>query len=85
MAVRLGVYRDGARVATMNPGFDFYAASQQRSSTIAIESGPPRDLYAVLEGVEPSGVARVSVFINPLVMWIWISWAIMATGALVAV
>ena len=45
---------------------------------VAIDSGPARDLYLVLTELTPTGTARLSVFVNPLVLWLWVAGAIIA-------
>jgi cytochrome c-type biogenesis protein CcmF len=84
VSVTLGVERDGARVATMRPGRDTFAVDGTEAAVVAIDSGPTRDLYMVLTGLRPDGTASVSVFVNPLVMWLWIAGAIIALGGLLA-
>jgi len=81
----LAVYDGTDRIATLNPGVDVFLAQMQRSSEVAIDSTPFRDVYVVLVGLTPDGVARISVFINPMMMWIWVGGLIVALGALVAV
>ena len=80
----LGVYRGEERIGTMSPGVNFYRASQQRSTEVAVDSNPMRDLYVVLMGLDASGRATLSVFVNPLVMWLWIAGVIVVAGGLVA-
>ena len=82
--VRLGVYRDGRRAFTMAPAVDFFVADQQRATDIALDSTPLRDLYVAMAGLSEDGVARLSVLILPLVMWLWIAGGIIAAGGLLA-
>ncbi|MCC6832034.1 MAG: heme lyase CcmF/NrfE family subunit [Thermoleophilia bacterium] len=84
VTVQLGVFEDGERVATLRPARDFYFADQQPSTEVALDSGPSRDLYAVLGGLDEQGLARVSIFVNPLVMWLWIAGVVIFAGGLVA-
>lgn len=83
-AVRVRVERDGDRVATMTPGIQQFAVDGVRGSQVAVDSTPARDLYLVVTRIEPSGAALLSIYVNPLVMWIWIAGMIMAAGGLVA-
>ncbi|MEW6581457.1 MAG: heme lyase CcmF/NrfE family subunit [Actinomycetota bacterium] len=83
-AVRLGVYKDGEREATLAPGRNLYLASQQPSTEVAIDSSPTRDVYAVLVKLDERGQAVLSIFVNPLVMWLWISGLIIVGGGVVA-
>ncbi len=84
VSVRMGVFRDGERVATMTPGIDEFTVNGTRSSDVAIDSTVSRDLYLVLTELTPQGAARLSVFVNPLVLWLWVAGAIIALGGLVA-
>jgi cytochrome c-type biogenesis protein CcmF len=85
VGVNLGVSEGGNRFATLNPGVDVFLAQQQRSSEVAIDSSPFRDVYVVLVGLTPDGLARISVFINPMMMWIWAGGLIMVIGSIIAV
>lgn len=85
VGVKLGVSEGGDRFATLNPGVDVFLAQQQRSSEVAIDSSPLRDVYVVLVGLTPDGLARISVFINPMMMWIWVGGLIMVLGSIIAV
>jgi len=82
--VRVAVRRDGDRVATLAPGIQQFAVEDVRGSQVAIHSTPRRDLYLVATRIEPSGAALLSIYVNPLVMWIWIAGFIITGGGLVA-
>ncbi|HMM48853.1 MAG TPA: heme lyase CcmF/NrfE family subunit [Miltoncostaeaceae bacterium] len=82
--VTLAVSRDGQRVATLVPGIHRYRVDQSAGSQVALNSTPRRDLYVVLTRVERSGEAMVSVYVNPLVLWLWIAGYIIAFGGLIA-
>ena len=43
-----------------------------------------RDLYLFLSQLQDDGLARISVFVNPLVLWIWVAGGIMLIGGLIA-
>jgi len=75
----------GSRIGTLNPTIGYYPASQQRLTEVALDSNALRDVYVVLVGVDSSGLARLSVYINPLVVWVWVGGLIMLIGGLVAV
>lgn len=85
VGVDLAVSEGGNRFATLNPGVDVFTAQMQRSSEVAVDSSPFRDVYVVLVGLTPDGLARISVFINPMMMWIWVGGLIMVAGTIVAV
>ncbi len=84
VSVTMGVFKDGARVATMHPGRDTFAVDGTEAAVVAIDSSPSRDLYLVLTGLRPDGTASLSLFVNPLVLWLWIAGAIIALGGLLA-
>jgi cytochrome c-type biogenesis protein CcmF len=82
--VVLSESHNGSHVGMLSPTIGFYPASQQRLTEVALDSNPLRDVYVVLVGVDSSGLARLSVFINPLVVWVWIGGLIMLIGGIVA-
>ena len=84
VGAQLGVFQGEERVGTLTPAINFYRASGQRSTEIAIDTGPRRDVYVTLVGLSEDGVVRASVFINPLVMWLWIAGILIALGALIS-
>jgi cytochrome c-type biogenesis protein CcmF len=87
VSVRLGVFKDGERIGTMVPERRAYLIESelpQPSTEVAIDSKPARDIYVVLASLTPNGLARLAVFVNPLVMWLWISGVMVLLGTLVA-
>ena len=84
VGVQVGVFRGDERVASMAPGIDEFAVDGTRSSRVAIDSSAARDLYLVLTQLTPEGTARLSVFVNPLVIWLWVAGAIIFVGGLTA-
>ena len=82
--VRLEVLRDGRRVTTLTPGIHQYAVDDVRGAKLGIHSTPMRDLHVVATEIAPSGTAQLAIYINPLVMWIWIAGGIMTAGGIVA-
>ncbi len=85
VSVKLGVFKDGDRIGTMDPSVRFFFADEQRSTEVAVDSGPTRDLYIVLAGLTEDGTARFSVFVNPLVSWIWTSCLLIVIGGLIGI
>ena len=69
----------------MHPEKRFYKASQQPTSYVAIHPTLSEDLYVVLAGLDPdTGKAIIQVFVNPLVMWVWIGGVVTLLGTLLA-
>jgi cytochrome c-type biogenesis protein CcmF len=84
VSVAIGVFKGGDRIATMHPGVITYRVDETRASQVAIDSRPTRDLYLFLSQLQDDGLARISVFVNPLVLWIWVAGGIMLIGGLIA-
>jgi cytochrome c-type biogenesis protein CcmF len=81
----LTVTKDGQSFASMHPERRFYKASQQPTSYVAIHPTLAEDLYVVLAGIDPdTGKAIIQVFVNPLVMWVWIGGVVVLLGTLLA-
>ena len=69
--------------ATLEPARATYAGLGGQSLTrVAINTTPLADVYVVLAGVTADGSASFSVFVNPLVSWIWAGGAIIIFGVL---
>jgi cytochrome c-type biogenesis protein CcmF len=69
--------------ATLEPARATYAGLGGQSLThVAINTTPVADIYVVLAGVSADGSASFSVFVNPLVTWIWAGGAIIIFGVL---
>ncbi|MFZ0217312.1 MAG: cytochrome c-type biogenesis CcmF C-terminal domain-containing protein [Candidatus Dormiibacterota bacterium] len=51
-------------------------------SHVVIESSPVADLYLVLNGTTAAHGAAVTVFVNPLVPWIWVGGFLLVLGVL---
>jgi cytochrome c-type biogenesis protein CcmF len=89
-SVRLGVFRNGEREATLSPGRNLYAAlgsdprDAQETTEVGIDSGITRDLYAVLTRLDEQGRAIITIFVNPLVVWVWIAGVVIFIGGGIA-
>jgi cytochrome c-type biogenesis protein CcmF len=67
---------------TLEPGRLTYASLGGQSVTkVAIRSTPLEDLYVVLDAVTADG-ATLTVYVNPLVTWIWAGAALLVAGVL---
>jgi cytochrome c-type biogenesis protein CcmF len=69
--------------ATLEPARATYAGLGGQSLThVAISTTPVADVYVVLAGASADGSASFSVFVNPLVSWIWAGGAIIILGVI---
>ena len=84
VAVSIGIFKGGDRVGTLKPGIVTYAVDETRASQVAIDTRPDRDLYLFLSQLQDDGLARISVFVNPLVGWIWFAGVMIVAGGLLA-
>jgi cytochrome c-type biogenesis protein CcmF len=78
----LNVYDHNDKLVTkLSPELRFYTASQQPQTMVANYSTPMWDLYVIYAGTDPgSRQPVIKVFLNPLVMWIWIGVLITIAG-----
>lgn len=81
----MSVYDDsGRKVATMTPAKTFHQNYDQGVTEVAIRSTLWEDLYIILAGWE-GDVAAFSVYVNPLVVWMWIGGGVLLLGTVIAV
>ena len=73
------VFKGGEQIARLLPQKHIHHKSQQPQTEVAIRSGFKEDLYMVLSGWDENTVT-FHVYINPLVIWIWIGVAVMVLG-----
>lgn len=81
--------QDGKTLHTFHPEQRHYFASEAQASEVGIVSTLQRDFYVVHAGMDPDStrehpVAVIHVYVNPLVMWIWIGSILMIFGTAVA-
>lgn len=77
--------RGGTELGSYAPALNFYPNTTQAIGTPAVRSSITDDAYLVLVQADENGEwAVISLAANPLVVWIWISAGVMATGALIA-
>tara|TARA_Y100000588_G_scaffold373868_1_gene448222 strand:+ start:7806 stop:9824 length:2019 start_codon:yes stop_codon:yes gene_type:complete len=84
---QLGVYVGGSRLGTLFPEQNIYykRADQQRTTEVAVRSDLREDLYVLYEGQSQDGTAFFTVYVNPLVMWVWIGAWVMTGGMIVVI
>ncbi len=91
-AVQIGaeiqVYRKGNTepIAVMNPRRNIYDKTpEQPTSEVGLRMSFVEDIYVVLNGWENDGAtATFSIFLNPLMIWMWIGGIVLAIGTLIA-
>jgi cytochrome c-type biogenesis protein CcmF len=82
---QLAIEADRELVGTLITDKRFYRGFERQPSTsVGIRTTPIDDLYVVLAGWEADGSASFMVFVNPLVIWIWLGGIVCVAGALIA-
>lgn len=79
--------RDGRRLGVLRPALDFHfkVPGGQRETEVAVRATPIEDFYVVLTGTYEDGSATFKIFINPLVMWVWIGGIVLLFGTWITV
>ena len=85
MAGELTAYLGNTPLQKMRPEKRAYVTHEQPSTEVALLSTWRDDLYVVLAGYdEKSAAATFSLYVNPLVRWLWIGGWVMALGTVLA-
>lgn len=80
------VYREGERIDTLSPAIRFFELSDRRTSDVAIRRTLAKDLYLALTQVDNStNLINLTIFIKPLVNWLWIGNVALVLGASLAI
>ncbi|HUJ62845.1 MAG TPA: cytochrome c-type biogenesis CcmF C-terminal domain-containing protein, partial [Kofleriaceae bacterium] len=84
ITAKVGIYDSGKRIATVYPAkWDYHKSDNQMTSEVAIKVLPAEDVYVVLTGFDlDSKQANFRVYINPLILWVWIGFLVLAAGTL---
>src|SRR5262249_33664004 len=79
------VLKNGKPVITMNPAKWSFRKGGEQTTEVAIQRGLTHDIYIVLGSYKAGEqTAMLDVFLVPLVDWIWIGFAVIAMGTLIA-
>jgi cytochrome c-type biogenesis protein CcmF len=79
------VLKDGKPVITMNPAKWTFHKGGETTTEVAIQRGLTQDIYVVLGSYKAGEqTAMLDIFLVPLVDWIWIGFAVIALGTLIA-
>jgi cytochrome c-type biogenesis protein CcmF len=85
VTAQVSVYQGNDKVATVFPAkWDYHKGEGQMTSEVAIKVRGNEDVYVVLTGFDlDSKLGNFRVYINPLILWVWIGFLVMALGTLV--
>lgn len=87
---QLTIFESGRRVGTLAPEKNFYSSlnpdQAQTTTEVAVRTTLLEDLYIILAGYDTqAGTATLKIIVNPLVVWLWIGFAILVVGTTIAV
>ena len=80
----LDVSRGGEHLRFIDASKRFEGRSEEPVTDAGIWTRPQEDLFVILGGWTEDGKATFKVFVNPLVMWIWVGGAVIVAGSLIA-
>lgn len=82
--VNLTVRQNGHPFGTIRPAKQFHVNFEtEPDSIVALLSTPLDDLYVVLAGWQANGSASFFIFVNPMVMWLWVGGVVFLIGGLI--
>jgi cytochrome c-type biogenesis protein CcmF len=82
---RAEIRYDGPRSGALGTALRDYPNASSAIATPAVSTSLAEDLYVTLLASDPdSGAVTLHLFVNPLVVWIWIGGAIAGVGAVFA-
>jgi len=74
----------GKFLRRISPQLIFHEAQQQQTTKAAIYYEPFRDIFVVLNSIDPQGNLSLNIKVNPLISFVWIGSFILALGAMVS-
>ena len=85
ITAQIAIIKDGQTVGTLYPARWFFHKHDQPTTEVAILRGIDKDVYIVLGNYEAATqTAMLELWLVPLVNWIWIGFAVVALGTLIA-
>ena len=80
----LDVSSGGEHLRFIDASKRFEGRNEEPVTDAGIWTRPQEDLFVILGGWTEDGKATFKVFVNPLVMWIWVGGAVIVAGSLIA-
>lgn len=87
LTVELTVEKSGSVVGHLTPArWWYYQLPEQPTTEVSRLMRPGGDVYASIADVDmTTGWARVNLYYNPLVSWVWLGFAVMLAGGIVCI
>ncbi|HET7502941.1 MAG TPA: cytochrome c-type biogenesis CcmF C-terminal domain-containing protein [Kofleriaceae bacterium] len=85
VTAEVSIWKHGDKVNTVYPAkWDYHKGEGQATTEVAITVLPQEDVYIVLTGYDlDSNLANLRVYLNPLILWVWVGFLVLAFGTLV--
>ncbi len=85
VTAEVSIWLHGEKINTVYPAkWDYHKGEGQATTEVAITVRPSEDIYVVLTGYDlDSGLANLRVYLNPLILWVWCGFLVLAFGTLV--
>ncbi|HEU4727971.1 MAG TPA: heme lyase CcmF/NrfE family subunit, partial [Kofleriaceae bacterium] len=85
VTAEVSIWLHGDRINTVYPAkWDYHKGEGQATTEVAITVRPSEDIYIVLTGYDlDSNLANLRVYLNPLILWVWVGFLVLAFGTLV--
>jgi cytochrome c-type biogenesis protein CcmF len=82
---RFNVMRDGKQVATLIPRMNQYQMMREPIGTPDVHTTAGGDFYIALSNIDPiAQTTSVTIFVAPMIVWIWIAVIFMGIGGLIS-
>jgi cytochrome c-type biogenesis protein CcmF len=85
IAAEIEVHHDGDRLGVLRPSLAIFPGATSAIGTPSVRSGPVEDLYLTLvSSPNEAGRVTIGVFVNPMVLWLWVGASVMVAGSVLA-
>jgi len=85
VTAQVAIWSGGQKLTTVYPAkWDYHKGEGQATTEVAITVRFTEDVYVVLTGYDlESSLANLRIYRNPLILWVWVGFLILAFGTLV--
>ncbi|HEY4242479.1 MAG TPA: cytochrome c-type biogenesis CcmF C-terminal domain-containing protein [Kofleriaceae bacterium] len=84
VTAQISIWKGSEQLDTLYPAKWDFRKGEQASTEVGIHVRLGEDVYVVLTGYDlETGLANFRVYLNPLILWVWIGFMMLAAGTLV--
>ena len=77
------IFKDGKELTRLHPRMNNYAMMREPIGSPDVYTTAARDIYISLSNIDPGNeTASITIFMSPMIVWIWLAVIAMALGAL---